>query len=277
MNIAVLSGKGGTGKTTVSTNIALALKANYIDCDVEEPNGFIFLKPEINETKQVMIDYPFIDNEKCVSCGKCVEVCQFNSLAKVKDDIMLFNKLCHGCGACKIVCEHDALIYKQRELGKIEVGMARDINCSRGILNVSEPMAVPVIRELLKNLSSDTNNLIDCPPGTSCNVVTALKYAHGAILVTEPSEFGLHDLKMAVELVKTYNIPFGIIINKDDGEENIIKKYCINEKINLIGVIPYSKNTATLYSNGEVLYDSLQHRVLFDKLSEQVKEALKWS
>ncbi len=277
MNIAVLSGKGGTGKTTVSTNIALALKANYIDCDVEEPNGFIFLNPEINETKQVMIDYPFIDNEKCVSCGKCVEVCQFNSLAKVKDDIVLFNKLCHGCGACKIVCEYDALTYKKRELGKIEVGMARNINCSRGILNISEPMAVPVIRELLKNLSSDTNNLIDCPPGTSCNVVTALKYAHGAILVTEPSEFGLHDLKMAVELVKTYNIPFGIIINKDDGEDNIVKKYCRNEKINLIGVIPYSKNTATLYSNGEVLYDSLQHKVLFDKLSEQVKEELKWS
>ncbi|NFH80153.1 (4Fe-4S)-binding protein [Clostridium botulinum] len=277
MNIAVLSGKGGTGKTTVSTNLALALKSNYIDCDVEEPNGFIFLKPEINETKDVMIDYPFIDDEKCVSCGKCVEVCQFNSLAKVKNDIMLFNKLCHGCGACEIVCEYDALIYKQRELGKIEVGMARDINCSRGILNISEPMAVPVIRELLKNLSSDTNNLIDCPPGTSCNVVTALKYAHGAILVTEPSEFGLHDLKMAVELVKTYNIPFGIIINKDDGEDNIVKKYCRNEKINLIGVIPYSKNTATLYSNGEVLYDSLQHKVLFDKLSEQVKEELKWS
>lgn len=277
MNIAVLSGKGGTGKTTVSTNLALALKSNYIDCDVEEPNGFIFLKPEINETKEVMIDYPFIDDEKCVSCGKCVEVCQFNSLAKVKDDIVLFNKLCHGCGACKIACEYDALIYKQRELGKIEVGMARDINCSRGILNISEPIAVPVIRELLKNLSSDTNNLIDCPPGTSCNVVTALKYAHGAILVTEPSEFGLHDLKMAVELVKTYNIPFGIIINKDDGEDNIVKKYCRNEKINLIGVIPYSKNTATLYSNGEVLYDSLQHKVLFDKLSEQVKEELKWS
>ncbi|WP_252230691.1 ATP-binding protein [Clostridium sp. ZBS15] len=276
MNIAVLSGKGGTGKTTVSTNLALALKSNYIDCDVEEPNGFIFLKPEINETKQVMIDYPFIDDEKCVLCGKCVEVCQFNSIAKVKNDIILFNKLCHGCGACEIVCEYDALTYKKRELGKIEVGMARDINCSRGILNISEPMAVPVIRELLKDLPHNTN-LIDCPPGTSCNVVTALKYANGAILVTEPSEFGLHDLKMAVELVKTYNIPFGIIINKDDGEENIIKKYCRNEKINLIGVIPYSKNTATLYSNGEVLYDNLQYKILFDELSEQVKEVLKWN
>lgn len=277
MNIAVLSGKGGTGKTTISTNLSLALKSNYIDCDVEEPNGFIFLKPKINEIKQVMVDYPFIDDKKCISCGKCVEVCQFNSLAKVKDDIVLFNKLCHGCGACKIVCEHEALTYKKRELGKIEIGIVRDINCSRGILNISEPMAVPVIRELLKNLSSNDSNLIDCPPGTSCNVVTALKYADGAILVTEPSEFGLHDLKMAVELVKTYNIPFGIIINKDDGEENIIRKYCENEKINLIGVIPYSKNTATLYSNGKILYENLQYKILFDELSQQVKEVLKWN
>ncbi|MBW6411206.1 P-loop NTPase [Clostridium weizhouense] len=276
MNIAVLSGKGGTGKTTVSTNLALALKANYIDCDVEEPNGFIFLKPEISEEKQVKIDYPFIDYKKCVSCGKCVDVCQFNSLAKVKEDIVLFNKLCHGCGACKIVCKYDALTYKKREIGKIEFGKARGIECRKGLLNISEPMAVPVIRELLNDLPENIN-LIDCPPGTSCNVVTSLKYADSAILVTEPSEFGLHDLKMAVELVKMYNIPFGIVINKDDGKDNIIKKYCKNEKIDLIGVIPYNRNSAVLYSNGEVLYDDLEHKNLFDDLSNKVKEVLKWN
>lgn len=276
MNIAVLSGKGGTGKTTVSTNLALALKSNYIDCDVEEPNGFIFLNPIIEEHEKVMVEYPFIDDKKCTSCGKCVSVCQFNALAKVKGDIMLFEKLCHGCGACEIACEYDALTYKKRELGQIEKGKVRDLDCQRGILNISEPMAVPVIRQILKNLDKDYN-IIDCPPGTSCNVVTSLKYVDGAILVTEPSEFGLHDLKMAVELVKMYNIPFGIVINKDDGKNNIIKKYCKDENIELIGTIPYSRNTAVLYSEGKILYDDLEHKILFDELSNRAREVLKWN
>lgn len=276
MNIAVLSGKGGTGKTTVSTNLALALKADYIDCDVEEPNGFLFLKPEVNMEEKVMAEYPVIDDNKCVNCGACVNVCQFNALAKVKDDIMLFQKLCHGCGACKIACKFDALTYNKRKIGKIEKGRARDINCSRGILNVSEPMAVPVIRQLLKSLPEGIN-VIDCPPGTSCNVVNALKYAEGAILVTEPSEFGLHDLKMAVELVKLYSIPFGIVINKDDGKDNMVKKYCREEGISLIGRIPYSRDTAVLYSKGEVLYDDLRYKSLFDELSKNAKEVLCWN
>ncbi|OPJ57674.1 ATP-binding protein [Clostridium oryzae] len=275
MNIAVLSGKGGTGKTTVSTNLALALKANYIDCDVEEPNGFLFLKPKVVKEDRVMVEYPVMDDNKCNNCGECVTVCEFNALAKVNEDIILFQKLCHGCGTCQIVCPNNAITYEKREIGKIESGKARNINCSRGILNISEPMAVPVIRELLKSLLY--NNLIDCPPGTSCNVVNALKYADGAILVTEPSEFGLHDLKMAVELVKMYDIPFGIVINKDDGEDNIVKKYCIEQRIPLIGTIPYSKETAVFYSKGEVLYDDLHHKAFFDNLSEQAKVVLSWS
>jgi len=276
VNIAVLSGKGGTGKTTVSTNLALALKANYIDCDVEEPNGFLFLKPTVDTKEKVMVEYPIIDDNKCTNCGACVKACQFNALAKVKDDIMLFQKLCHGCGACEIACKYGAITYGERETGKVEKGSVRDINCSRGVLNISEPMAVPVIRELLNGLSKGTN-LIDCPPGTSCNVVNSLKYADGAILVTEPSEFGLHDLKMAVELVNMYNIPFGIVINKDDGKDNIVKKYCKEENIELIGTIPYDKATAVLYSKGEILYDYLVHKKIFDKLSEGVKEVLSWN
>lgn len=276
MNIAVLSGKGGTGKTTVSTNLALALKANYVDCDVEEPNGFLFLKPKVDIVESVKVEYPIIDASKCTACGACANACQFNALAKVKNDLFLFQKLCHGCGACEIVCKYNAVTYGKREIGKIEKGTSRDIKCSRGILNISEPMAVPVIKELLENLSGEVN-LIDCPPGTSCNVINALKYTDAAILVTEPSEFGLHDLKMAVELVKMYNIPFGIVINKDDKKDNIIKKYCKEEKIMLLGTIDYSKDTAILYSKGEILYDDLHHKAIFDKLSQKIREVLAWN
>lgn len=276
MNIAVLSGKGGTGKTTVSTNLSLALKSNYIDCDVEEPNGFLFLNPKIYNEEKVMVEYPTIDKDKCTNCGKCVETCEFNALAKSNNKILLFDKLCHGCGACQISCKFDAISYKKRETGKIQKGSSNDLNCIRGVLNVGEPMAVPVIKTLLKNLPQGIN-LIDCPPGTSCNVVNALNFADVAILVTEPSQFGLHDLKMAVELVKLYKIPFCIVLNKDDEENNIIKEYCKNEKIILLGSIPYDKEAAKIYSKGEMLYSDSNYKHIFDKLSNRLKEVLPWN
>lgn len=276
MNIAVLSGKGGTGKTTISTNLALSLKSNYIDCDVEEPNGFLFLKPRINISEKVMVEYPVIDKDKCVSCGACVKACQFNALAKIGNEMLVFEKLCHSCGACKIVCNYGALAYDKREIGKIESGETAETKCSRGILNISEPMAVPVIRQLLHNLSHGIN-IIDCPPGTSCNVVNSLRHADSAILVTEPTKFGLHDLKMAVELVRMFKIPFGVIINKDNGEENEVREYCEKEKINLIGSIPYRKDIAHDYSKGEILYHNSKYKYIFDNLAKQAKEVLKWN
>lgn len=273
LNIAVLSGKGGTGKTTVSTNLALALKANYIDCDVEEPNGFVFLKPQIEGTIEVMTEYPIINDEKCTSCGACVDACQFNALAKVGADIVLFEKLCHGCGVCEIVCDYDALEYKKRKIGIIEEGVGYGIKCSRGILDIGEPIAVPVIRKLLDRACEGVN-LIDCPPGTSCNVVSSLRFADSAILVTEPTKFGLHDLERAVELVRIFDIPFGVIINKDDGKENVIKNYCESRGVDMIGSIPYSSEIALAYSKGEMLYNVPETRDIFDKLVDSIEEVL---
>lgn len=275
MKIAILSGKGGTGKTTVSTNLATTLGVSYVDCDVEEPNGFIFLNPHLVNQEEVAIEYPVIDKENCEVCGDCAKVCQFHALAKAGKEIMVFQNLCHDCGACKLVCKTGALSYQERFIGKVENGYTNQINCYRGILNVGEPMAVPVIRTLLKKLP-DTNCFIDCPPGTSCNVVTSLKYADAAIMITEPSEFGLHDLKMAIKLIEQYDIPYGIIINKDDGKENMVKRFLRQNNIALFGTIPYSIKAAAIYSNGMMLCEDDSYKMIFEGIAKKVKEAFAW-
>ncbi|MDK2808743.1 MAG: hypothetical protein PWP24_1480 [Clostridiales bacterium] len=275
MNIAVLSGKGGTGKTTVSTNLARTMGVRYIDCDVEEPNGFLFLKPQIQKVEEVEAEYPVIDQNVCTLCGACAKNCQFHALAKAGDEIVVFQKLCHSCGACQFVCKFKALSYQTRSIGIVEQGMAGNIACLSGVLEVGEPMAVPVIRKLLKG-ALEHDHLIDCPPGTSCNVVASLQAADAAIFVTEPSKFGLHDLKMAVSLVQTFQVPYGVIINKDDGACNQIKAYCKEEGILLLGVIPYSKEAAILYSNGKMLCESKHYHEIFEELAVRVKEAFGW-
>lgn len=274
MNIVILSGKGGTGKTTISTNLALLMKANYIDCDVEEPNGFIFLKPEEIEVENVQIEVPEINSEKCTLCGACVEACQFNALAKGKDQIILFDKLCHSCGACGLACPTGAIKYKKRTTGVIEKGKKNDMILKRGILNIGEPMAVPILKELLSNAPEKGINILDSPPGTSCNVVNTLHYADRAILVTEPTAFGLHDLEMAVELVKTFKIPFGLIINKYDEKNQYLNKYIEDENINLLGNIPYKREIAESYSKGETLLDNEEYRKAFLHIKDKVEEDL---
>lgn len=274
MNIAVLSGKGGTGKTTVCTNLSLLLEANYIDCDVEEPNGFIFLEPEINNRRDVKVEIPIIDRDKCILCGECVKACKFNALAKGKDRIILFEKLCHSCGACGLACPTEALDFKERVTGVVEEGTKDDILVKRGILNIGEPMAVPILRELLSDLPKEGINLLDSPPGTSCNVVNTLQYADRAILVTEPTVFGLHDLKMAVKLVQSLDIPFGLLVNKCDENNGYLKEYINEEEINVLGYIPFKKDIAKSYSKGKILIDVDEYKRIFENIKLNIEEVL---
>lgn len=263
MNIVILSGKGGTGKTTISTNLALLLGANYIDCDVEEPNGFIFLQPDRIESQDVEVDRPVIDRDRCSLCGKCADTCQFNALAKGKEKIILFKELCHSCGACGLVCPEAAIDFDKRSIGVTEEGWKDSMLLKRGILNIGEPIAVPVLNQLLEGLPQGEINLLDAPPGTSCNVVAILQHGDYAILVTEPTAFGLHDLKMAVELARSLGLPFGLIINKYNQGNDYLDQYIREESINLLGILPYSRKIAEYYSRGETLLNIPEGKTAF--------------
>lgn len=270
MNIVFLSGKGGTGKTTISTNIAFLNGFNYFDCDVEEPNGHIFLKPTINKKINSGVLNPNIDSNKCTLCNKCVENCQFGTLVNTKKSIMIFNELCHGCGTCKISCKYDAIVEKKRTIGKVEVGTYEKAKFIRGVLNVKEPLAVPVIKDVKKYIYRNENNIIDSPPGTSCTVVETLENSDFAVLVTEPTKFGLSDLKMAISVVIEMKIPFGVVINRSTVDDSIIINYLKENSYDLIGKIPYSMKAAKLYSNGEMMISDVDFRKHFENLNKAI-------
>ena len=251
MIISIASGKGGTGKTTVATNLAIAIKqCQFIDCDVEEPNANIFLKAKINESENVKVTIPKIDKKKCDYCGKCSEFCSYNALAVLPKNALVFPELCHSCGGCALVCPKDAIKWNSRVVGKVEHGKTNNIDFFQGILNIGEMQALPVIKQLKRNIDKKKNVIIDVPPGTTCPVIESIKGSDYCILVTEPTPFGLHDLKLAVEVAKHMNIPFGVIINRDGiGDENV-EKFCKNEKIPILLKIPERKQIAQLYSKG---------------------------
>lgn len=277
LNIAILSGKGGTGKTTVATNLAEILQANYIDCDVEEPNGYIFLKPENIMNVAVEVECPDINMEKCILCGECTKTCQFNALFNTKKDILVFEKMCHSCKACSIVCKTKAITFKPRKVGVIEKGEKQGLICMRGVLDIGEAMAVPVIKKLLRHTPVGLN-LLDCSPGTSCNAVSTLRHAQGALLVTEPSAFGLHDLRMAICLVRKFDLPFGVIINKwDEKNGEFLERYLDGEGIKILGYIPYKREAAEVYSRGEMVRTIPAYQQAFDRIASSCGEVFQWN
>jgi MinD superfamily P-loop ATPase len=281
MKISVASGKGGTGKTLVATSLALSLKGKHrvqlLDCDVEEPNAYIFLKPTVARTEAVCIPVPVVDEAKCTYCGRCAEVCAYNAVVVFPKHVLVFPNLCHGCGACSYLCPEGAITEVEKEIGDVASGQADGINFVQGRLTVGEAMPTPVIREVKSRADDHGVVIIDAPPGTSCPVVQSIKDSDFCLLVTEPTPFGLNDLVLAVETAKELNVPYGVVINRTGTGDAGVEAYCLKEEIPVLLTIPLDTRISRFYSCGVTLAEGLpewQERFsgLFDRITEIVNE-----
>jgi MinD superfamily P-loop ATPase len=274
MITSIAGGKGGTGKTSVAVNLALAIKdVQLLDCDVEEPNVHLLLRPEVNETNPVYVMIPQIDKELCDYCGKCSEFCEYNALFVGSDQILVFPELCLGCGGCVLVCPKNAIAEERRRIGLVKTGTAGDVEVVYGELEVGEPMAVPIIKAVKKQIKNHDTTIIDSPPGTSCPVIESINQSNYVLLVTEPTPFGLHDLKMMVQVVEQLRLCKGVAVNRAGIGDKKLYAYCEEKEIPILLEIPFDRKIAELYSRGIPFTSQMpEWREKFQALFDEIKD-----
>lgn len=275
MKIAVLSGKGGTGKTLVSVNLAWVMKESiYMDCDVEEPNGHLFFKPQDVQISEVSVLIPKIDSDRCNGCRACVDFCKFNALAYIKQNVKVFESVCHACGGCALMCPQKAILEIPKPIGVIEKGHFNSVEVITGRLNTGEESGVPIIKALLKlKVDEKKPMVIDCPPGSSCMVMESIQDADYCVLVAEPTIFGSHNLEMVYELVQLYKKPFGAVLNKTVTGENPSEIFCKENNISIIGEIPFDPKLGKINSNGGIVSkEDAYYRHLFEAFVKVIGE-----
>lgn len=274
MKIAVLSGKGGTGKTLVSVNLAsVCEEAIYVDCDVEEPNGHLFFKPVNVSGENITIKMPTVDDALCNGCRKCVDFCKFNALAFIKNRPYVFEDVCHSCGGCILVCPEKALSETEKTIGEVQKGVSGNVIVNTGILKPGEESGVPIIKRLLQAVKADENLpiIIDCPPGSNCVVMESIKDADYCVLVAEPTVFGVHNLNMVYELVKLFKKPYSVVLNKCLDGENPAEKFCIEKEIPVLGRIPFDNELGKLNSDAKIAArESEKYKAMFTSLLQKV-------
>lgn len=285
MILSVASGKGGTGKTTIAVNLALSLEhVQLLDCDTEEPNAHLFVSPEIVQEKEAVILVPRVDEQRCTHCGTCAKVCAYNALAVIRPnderqgEVLLFEQLCHGCGACAMLCPQHAISEQPRMIGVVRSGAAGDMLFADGRLNIGEAMAPPLVRQVRQELQADRTVIIDAPPGTSCPVVAAVKGSEYCLLVTEPTPFGLSDLRAAVGVLRILGIPFGVVLNRSDIGDEGVDRYCRENGIPVLMRIPFSREIAEHYAGGVPFSLRMpQYRQQFVELASSIEERIEHS
>jgi len=273
MKISVASGKGGTGKTTVYVNLArtMAIPVQLLDCDVEEPNAHLFLKSNEFKEEIVTIPVPQVNESLCDGCGACSKFCEYHAIVTFGTAPLIFPEMCHGCGGCALVCPPKAISETGRRIGVVETRRSEDITLISGRLDIGVAMAPPLIRAVKEHLQNNGTSILDAPPGTSCPVITSVRDTDMVLLVTEPTPFGLHDLMLAVEMVRELQLPFGVIVNRMGSGDERVQAYCRRESIPILLEIPDDRRIAWHYSRGVLMVDALpEYRELFKTLLQKI-------